>query len=144
LRHDLEPPPLRHLTIYGIATLAVAGMLYALFGDFELIAYLLAGTFATVAVLYGAGRLLVLALQRFRGGVGIAWRYGIANVGRRGRESSIQVVAFGIGLMVLLLLTLVRTELMVEWQASIPETAPNRFVINIQPEERDAVAQVLT
>ena len=43
-------------------------------------------------------------LQRFRGGVGVAWRYGIANVARRGRESSVQVVAFGIGLMVLLLL----------------------------------------
>ena len=51
-----------------------------------------------------AGRLLVLALQRVRGGVGVAWRYGIANVARRGRESSVQVVAFGIGLMVLLLL----------------------------------------
>ncbi|MBN1240203.1 MAG: ABC transporter permease [Gammaproteobacteria bacterium] len=144
LRHDIEPPPLRYLTIYGVATIAVAAMLYVLFGDMELIVYLLAGSFATLVVLYGAGRLLVLALQRFRGGVGVAWRYGIANVGRRGRESSVQVVAFGIGLMVLLLLTLVRTELMVEWQATLPDSAPNRFVINIQPAEREAVAEVLT
>jgi putative ABC transport system permease protein len=85
----------------------------------------------------------VLALQRFRGGVGVAWRYGIANVARRGRESSVQVVAFGIGLMVLLLLTSVRTELMAQWQATLPESAPNHFLINIQPAEREALGAVL-
>ena len=144
LRHDLEPPPLRFMTIYAVAGIAVAGMLYVLFEDLELIVYVLAGTVATLIVLYGAGRLLVLALQRFRGGVGVAWRYGIANVGRRGRESSIQVVAFGIGLMVLLLLTLVRTELMAEWQATLSESAPNHFLINIQPAERPDVAALLS
>src|SRR6185295_10234715 len=138
-----DPPPLRSLTIYGVATVAVTGMLYILFGDFELIAYLLVGTVATFAVLYGAGRLLVLLLQRVRGRVGVAWRYGIANVARRGRESSVQVVAFGIGLMVLLLLTSVRTELMSEWQATLPADAPNHFLFNIQPQERDAVGAAL-
>jgi putative ABC transport system permease protein len=143
LRQDLDPPPLRYLTIYGVATGAVTAMLYGLFGDFTLIAYLIGGALVTLAVLYAAGRLLVAGLQRLRGGVGVAWRYGIANVGRRGRESSVQVVAFGLGLMVLLLLTLVRGELMVEWQDTLPERAPNRFLINIQPAERDGVAALI-
>jgi putative ABC transport system permease protein len=114
-----------------------------LFRDFELIAYVVAGAVGTFAALYGAGRVLVLLLQRVRGGVGIAWRYGIANVARRGRESSVQVVAFGLGLMVLLLLTTVRTELMSNWQATVPEGAPNNFLINIQPGERDGIAATL-
>jgi putative ABC transport system permease protein len=143
LRNDIEPPALRYTTIYGVAAAAVTGLLYVLFGDFELIAYLLAGAVATFFLLYFAGRLLVLALQRLRGGVGVAWRYGIANVARRGRESSVQVVAFGIGLMVLLLLTSVRTELMTEWQATLPASAPNHFLINIQPAERDGIAATL-
>ncbi len=143
LRNDLGPPPLRYTTIYGVATGTVTAMLYVLFRDLELIVYLLVGAASTFAVLYLAGRVLVMALQRLRGGVGIAWRYGIANVARRGRESSVQVVAFGIGLMVLLLLTLVRTELMVEWQATLPEGAPNHFLINIQPAEREAVGTML-
>jgi putative ABC transport system permease protein len=143
LRHDIDPPPLRYTTIYGVAAAAVTALLYVLFGDFELIAYLLAGAVGTFFVLYFAGRLLVLALQRLRGGVGVAWRYGIANVARRGRESSVQVVAFGIGLMVLLLLTSVRTELMTEWQATLPASAPNHFLINIQPAERDALGAML-
>jgi len=143
LRQDVGPPPLRYTTIYGVALAAVTGLLYILFGDFELIAYLLAGAIGTFFVLYLAGRLLVLALQRVRGGVGVAWRYGIANVARRGRESSVQVVAFGIGLMVLLLLTSVRTELMTTWQATLPPSAPNHFLINIQPEEREALGAML-
>ena len=143
LRHDLDAPPPRYLAIYGLAGLSLAGMLYVLFDDLRLIAYVLGGAAATLAVLYGAGRLLVAGLQRVRGGVGVAWRYGLANIGRRGRESSIQVVAFGVGLMVLLLLTIVRIELMEEWQATLPESAPNHFVINIQPHERDAVAELL-
>ncbi len=143
LRHDLEPPPLRYVTIYGAATGTVVAMLYLLFGDAKLIGYLVGGAFATLVVLYGAGRLLVHALQGVRGRVGIAWRYGIANVARRGRESSIQVVAFGIGLMVLLLLTVVRGQLMTTWQATLPKSAPNRFAINIQPDERDTVTRVL-
>jgi putative ABC transport system permease protein len=143
LRNDIGPPPLRYTTIYGVAAAAVTALLYVLFGDFELIAYLLGGAVATFFVLYFAGRLLVLALQRARGGVGVAWRYGIANVARRGHESSVQVVAFGIGLMVLLLLTSVRTELMAEWQATLPASAPNHFLINIQPAERDALAATL-
>jgi len=143
LRNDVGPPPLRYTTIYGVAAAAVTALLYVLFGDFELIAYLLGGAVVTFFVLYLAGRLLVFALQHFRGGVGVAWRYGIANVARRGRESSVQVVAFGIGLMVLLLLTSVRTELMAEWQATLPQGAPNHFLINIQPAEREALGAML-
>jgi putative ABC transport system permease protein len=143
LRNDVGPPPLRYTTIYGVAAVAVTGLLFVLFGDIELIAYLVIGAVATFFVLYFAGRLLVLALQHLRGGVGVAWRYGIANVARRGRESSVQVVAFGIGIMVLLLLTSVRTELMTEWQATLPEGAPNHFLINIQPAEREAIAAAL-
>ena len=143
LRRDLEPPPLSHAAVYGTAAIAVSGMLYWLFEDMELIGYLFTGTIATIVVLYLSGRVLVWGLQHFRGRVGIAWRYGIANVARRGRESSVQVVAFGIGLMVLLLLTLVRTELMAEWQSTLPENSANHFAINIQPAEREIARDLL-
>jgi putative ABC transport system permease protein len=144
LRHDLGTPPPRYVTIYGVAAAAITALLYVLFRDFELIAYVVAGAAVTFAVLYAAGRALVAALQRVRGRVGVAWRYGIANVARRGRESSVQVVAFGIGLMVLLLLTLVRTELMVSWRATLPDSAPNHFLINIQRDERSDIAAMLS
>ena len=95
-------------------------MLYWLVRDARLVGVLAAGIAATLAVLYGAGFLLVRLAGRLRGAVGVAWRYGVANLARRGRESVVQVVAFGLGLMVLLLLAVVRGDLLKDWRASLP------------------------
>jgi putative ABC transport system permease protein len=103
--------------------------------DARLVGFVAAGTVATVALLYGAGWLLVRAAGRLRGGVGISWRYGLANVSRRGAESIAQVVAFGLGLMVLLLLAVVRNDLLEDWQRSLPADTPNHFLINIPAAE---------
>ena len=143
LRHDLETPPMSHMVVYGTAMVTVMAMLCWLFQDIQLISYLFIGTLGTLAALYFSGLMLVSGAQYFRGSVGVAWRYGIANVARRGKESSIQIVAFGIGLTVLLLLTIVRTELMAEWQSTLPDAAPNHFAINIQPNERENFERVL-
>jgi putative ABC transport system permease protein len=69
--------------------------------------------------------------------VGVAWRYGLANVARRGRDSVVQIVAFGLGIMVLLLLAVVRGEVLSNWRNSLPKGAPNHFLINIPPDRRE-------
>ena len=74
--------------------------------------------------------------RKLRGGVGVSWRYGLANVSRRGGESVVQIVAFGLGLMVLLLLAVVRNDLLKDWQRSLPADVPNNFLINIRPDEQ--------
>ena len=80
---------------------------------------------------------------RLRGGVGIAWRYGLANVSRRGGGSVVQIVAFGLGIMVLLLLAVVRGDLLADWRRSLPNNAPNNFLINIRPDERGSLEEFL-
>jgi putative ABC transport system permease protein len=143
LRHDLEPAGPGVLTIYATAVLALGGLLYVMFNDLRLILYVLGGAAVTLVVLYLAGSLLVVSLERLRGRVGVAWRYGIANIARRGRESAIQVTAFGLGLMILLLLGTLRTQLMTEWQNRLPQDTANQFLINIQPGEPAAIAGFL-
>jgi putative ABC transport system permease protein len=54
------------------------------------------------------------------------------------------MVAFGIGLMVLLLLAVVRADLLRSWRTTLPDDAPNQFIINIQPEQRDTVTRFFT
>jgi len=143
LRQDIAPPSAGMFTIYVIAAAALGSLLFGMFRDLELLLYVMGGAAATLAVLYLAGTVLVRLLQGFRSRVGIAWRYGIANVARRGRESSVQVTAFGLGLMVLILLGILRTELMTEWQDLLPSATANQFMINIQPGEPEAMARVL-
>jgi len=139
LRRNLEPPPLRYALVYGLAIGAVLALLYGLVRDARLVTYVAAGIGVTFLGLALAGWLLVKALAPLRRGVGVAWRYGLANIARRGRDSVVQIVAFGLGLMVLLLLALVRDDLLEDWRASLPEDAPNYFMINIRPDEGDAI-----
>jgi putative ABC transport system permease protein len=139
LRRNLEPPPLRYAAVYLFAIGAVLALLYWLVRDGTLVTVVAAGIGGTFLALAIAGWLLVKGLKPFRSGVGVAWRYGLANIARRGRDSVVQIVAFGLGLMVLLLLALVRDDLLEDWRASLPADAPNYFMINIRPDEGEAI-----
>jgi putative ABC transport system permease protein len=143
LRHDIEPPPIRYGISYLAGMLAVLALLQWIIRDIGLVLGIGAGAAATFVVLGIAGWLLVKATARVRGVAGVAWRYGLANLSRRGRESVVQVVAFGLGLMVLMLLTLVRNDLMDTWRDSLPLDSPNQFLINIQPHEVPQMQQFL-
>ena len=142
LRRDLMPPSVGPMLLYGAAIGGSLALLAWQVRDASLVGWLALGTAGVVLGLAAGGWLLVWLAGRLRGG-GVAWRYGLANVSRRGRDSVIQVGAFGIGLMVLLLLTLVRTGLLEQWRTTLPEDAPNRFLINIQPQEAEGVERFL-
>jgi len=142
LRHDAMPPPASRLLVAGLSLAAVAALLYRSVGDALMLIILLGGIVVIAAALYVVGRVLVAIMGRFRSGVGVAWRYGLANVARRGRDSAVQVVAFGLGLTVLLLLTIVRTDLLQRWRQTLDQDAPNHFMINIQPHELESVADI--
>ena len=142
LRHDAMPPAPSRILVAGLALAAVAALLYRSVGDVRMLAIVIGGIIVIAALLYLIGRGMVALLGRARSGVGVAWRYGLANVARRGRDSAIQVVAFGLGITALLLLTLVRTDLLEGWRQTLGDDAPNHFLINIQPHEIESVATI--
>jgi len=144
LRHDEMPPAPSRLLVGGLSLVAVGALLYRSVGDPLMLVYLIGGIVVIAVALYLVGRGLVAAVGQARSGVGVAWRYGLANVSRRGRDSAVQVVAFGLGITVLLLLTLVRTDLLEGWRATLDDDAPNHFLINVQPHERESVAAQFT
>jgi len=55
----------------------------------------------------------------------------------------LQVSALAVGLLALVLLVLLRTDLIGSWRNATPPDAPNRFVINLQPEQGDAFRAAL-
>jgi putative ABC transport system permease protein len=143
LRKTVSAPPLRYGLSYLLALGALFAILWSLVRDAELVFSVLAGVLGVGLVLTVAGYALVRLTSRLRGGVGVAWRYGLANVSRRGGDSVVQIVAFGLGLMVLLLLAVVRGDLLADWRRSLPANVPNNFLINIRPEERQALLDFL-
>jgi len=132
LRRDLTPLPLRGITSYATAIIALALLTPWQSGNILLTFWSFFGILLTAAVLMFFSTLLVRFLSRLRSRVGVSYRFGLANVARRSNSSIAQILGIGLGVMVMLLLTLVRTDLLDNWRDRLPEGTPNFFLINIQ------------
>ncbi|MBK7251569.1 MAG: FtsX-like permease family protein [Gammaproteobacteria bacterium] len=143
LRRDIGPPPPLVLLAFGPAVAALGILAWWVVRDRALLMAFI-GLFAGfLLLLVLAGLALVHLAARLRGTVGVAWRYGLANLSRRRAESVTQIVAFGLALMALLLLAVVRRDLLQDWRASLPADVPNYFFVNIPPAEREAFERQL-
>ena len=128
---------------YATAGAAACGLILWFANDITLALYVIGATLGGGALLAGAAATLIYSLRGLRSQVGVAWRFGLANISRRGKTSTVQVVSFGLGLMALLLLAVVRSDLLETWQANLPPDTPNYFLINVQPTEADQVRRYL-
>ena len=143
LRRDVGPPPPLVLLAFGPAVAVVLLLIYWVVPEPRLFWYCTAGLAAFVLTLTLAGVALVTLAGRLRGRVGVAWRFGVANLSRRRAESVVQLVAFGTGIMVLLLLSILRDDLNGDWQRTLPQNLPNYFFVNIPPQSRAEFVQFL-
>lgn len=72
-----------------------------------------------------------------------AIRFALTSQSRRAGFAVMQISALGIALMALLMIMLLRQDLLASWQGSVPIDAPNRFMINIQADQKEGIAQSL-
>ncbi|QWE17380.1 ABC transporter permease [Polynucleobacter sp. AP-Nino-20-G2] len=96
--------------------------------------------FALIAWL--ALRALQFVLSRW-GSNSFALRFALGTQARRAGFAVMQITALGIALMALLMILLLRQDLLATWRGNIPVDAPNRFMINIQEDQKPGIAQVL-
>lgn len=135
LRDDVAVAEPSSLLAYALGLAALSGLIIWQAGDLKLGALSVGGFAATLGVAALAGYALIRVLSRLRASASGPWRYGLANLRRRTGASLVQVMALGVGIMAMLLLTVVRTDLIVKWQKSMPADMPNRFAINVQSDQ---------
>ena len=143
LRRDLIPLPLSNLSIYLAAACCLLLLTPWQSGNLRLTIYGFLGLLLTILLALLAAWLGVRYLDKLRFKVGAAVRFGLANVVRRANLSALQILAISLGIMVLTLLTLIRTDLLANWRHRLPEKTPNYFLINIQPDEVNAVKTLI-
>lgn len=143
LRRELGAPQASLLGGYLFGLFLLAALIVWVAGNLRLGLVAVAGFAGALAAFWAIARLFIALVSRWRGGAGFGWRQGLASLGRHASSAAIQVVALSIGLMVMLLLTVIRGDLLATWQGAMPADAPNRFIINIQPEQREALASEL-
>jgi putative ABC transport system permease protein len=146
LRKDIGLPNTRALIGYAFGLVGFFGLLLWSSNDLK-VGGLTAGGFALGIVFFAlvawAVLRLLAPLRAMTGRLGISWRFAIAAVQRRPVATVVQLVALAVGIMALLLLTVTRTDLVNAWRRAAPPDAPNRFIINIQPDQVDPIAQRL-
>ncbi len=139
LRRELGAPQANALLAYGLAVLVLAGLFLWHSGSAKLGFTMLGGLLAGLLCFGLLAWLLLHGLARYSSRFHAQLRHALNNLARHGRDSALQVVALGLGGMALLLLTLVRGDLLQSWQGKLPPETPNRFIVNIQPDQRQAV-----
>jgi putative ABC transport system permease protein len=138
----LKPASLAVLLI-GIA--GFAALLLAASADLKLGLIAVGGFAGAVAVFAGASYVAVKLLRRsVNEATAPRWLVlATRQISARPAYAVVQVSALSVGLLALILLILLRTDLIASWRQATPPDAPNRFVINIMPEQGDAFVQNL-
>ncbi|MCX7177407.1 MAG: FtsX-like permease family protein, partial [Proteobacteria bacterium] len=124
---------------YAIGCAALIGLMLWIAGEVRLGAVVVGGFAIALLLNLLVAKFLLKLISHAGGGVGAGWRIGFANLRRHGKASLLQAVALGLGLTALLLLTVARQDLLESWRAKVPADAPNRFLINIQPAQRQGL-----
>jgi putative ABC transport system permease protein len=144
IRREAAAPQPMALATYGLGLASFFALLLWQARDVKLASLTGLGFLAAFGVFGLAGWLGLKALKPLRGAVNHqAWRFAVTSLQRRPGATVVQVVSLALGLMALLLLTVVRGDLMAAWRNATPPDAPNRFIINIQPDQKDPSAATL-
>ncbi len=145
IRRDVGNLKPASLAVLGLGVAGFAALLLALSSDLKLGLIAVGGFAGAVAVFAG---LSWCAVKLLRPSVNEAmaprWLVlATRQISARPAYTVVQVSALAVGLLALILLVLLRTDLISSWRRASPPDGPNRFVINVMPEQSEAFQRAL-
>ncbi|MBP6251432.1 MAG: FtsX-like permease family protein [Rubrivivax sp.] len=145
IRRDLGGLKTGSLLVLGAGTAGFVAMLLAVARDPVLGLVAVGGFAGAIALFAGLSWLAVVLLRRTVPDSGAPRWLILATrqIAARPAFAVLQVSALSVGLLALVLLVLLRTDLIASWREATPPDAPNRFVINVQPEQAEAFRATL-
>ena len=144
IRQEQALPQPMTMATYGLGLLTFVGLLLWQAGNLRLGLMTAGGFLGGLAVFALAGWGALKSLRFLRAAADHPnWRFALTSLQRRPGATVVQIVALALGLMALLLLTVIRGDLVDAWRQATPPDAPNRFVINIQPEQKAQIEERL-
>jgi len=138
LRRDVLPIPSSTWMVYGTALAALGLIMWRLSLDLLLTFALLGGGVIAALVLGGLLLLVLNSLRRLLARASLPWRLGLGQLLRHPLAAAGQSLAFGLILLSMALIALLRGELLDTWQNQLPKNAPNYFALNILPADKQA------
>lgn len=145
IRRDVGNLKPASLGVLGLGVAGFATLLLAASSDVQL-GLIAVGGFAGAVLVFAALSWLAVRLLRSMVNESTAPRWLVLatrQISARPAYAVVQVSALAVGLLALVLLVLLRTDLISSWRKATPADAPNRFVINVMPEQGDAFVKTL-
>lgn len=145
IRRDVGQLKPATLAVLGLGIVGFAALLLAASRDL-LLGAIAVGGFAGAVLLFAAASYAAVRVLRASVNEATAPRalvMATRQLSARPAYAVVQISALAVGLLALVLLVLLRTDLISSWRAATPPDAPNRFVINVQPEQGEAFQQAL-
>ena len=145
IRRDVGTLKPASIAVLGAGVLGFAALLLAVSSDLKLGLIAVGGFAGAVCVFALLSWLALVVLRRSVPDTGAPRWLILATrqIAARPAFAVLQVSALAVGLLALVLLFLLRTDLISSWRQATPKDAPNRFVINVQPPQADAFQQKL-
>ena len=146
IRRDVGNLKPASMTVLGVGMLGFAALLVAASSDLKL-GLIAVGGFAAAVLVFAAASYAAVKLLRASVNEDVAPRWLVLatrQLSARPAYAVVQTSALAVGLLALMLLVLLRTDLVDSWRKATPPDAPNRFIINLQPEQGDAFKKALT
>ncbi|WP_421956308.1 ABC transporter permease [Polaromonas sp.] len=145
IRRDVGNLKPASVAVLGVGVLGFAALLVAASSDLKL-GLIAVGGFAGAVLVFAVASFFAVKLLRASVNEATAPRWLVLatrQLSARPVYAVVQTSALAVGLLALMLLVLLRTDLISSWRKATPPDAPNRFVINVQPEQGDAFQKAL-
>jgi putative ABC transport system permease protein len=145
IRRDVGNLKPTSLGVLAVGVLGFAALLLAASSDLKL-GLIAVGGFGGAVVVFAALAWVAVKLLRLSVNENTAPRWMVLatrQMSARPAYTVVQVSALAVGLLALVLLVLLRTDLISSWRKATPPDAPNRFVINVMPEQEQPFRQML-
>ena len=145
IRRDVGNLKPASLGVLGVGVAGFAALLLAASSDLKLGLIAVGGFAAAVVVFAGLGFLAVKLLRRVvNESTAPRWLVlATRQISARPAYAVVQISALAVGMLALILLVLLRTDLINSWRSATPPDSPNRFVINIMPNQNQAFVKTL-
>ena len=145
IRRDVGGLKAASIAVLGLGVAGFAALLLAVSADLKLGLIAVGGFAGAVAVFAALSWVAVKLLRRVVNEARAPRWLALATrqISARPAYAVVQVSSLAVGLLALVLLVLLRTDLISSWRAATPADAPNRFVINIMPDQSDAFRAAL-
>lgn len=146
LRRELEPMAWNSWAIYGLGLTMMIVLSYwfsqnlamtaiVILGGFWVLLFLL---FLLQGILYLLNRIMPIARMT------LSLRFAWLQINRDRYRTAVQILAFALTIMVMLIIAIVRNDLLADWQNNLPDNSPNFFAMNIQSFQVENYRQDLT